>query len=197
MRSTLADNAGLADPVQLEWLSGEAIAKELAEFTRLEMNDYVIALQLRGDGAHVLVTKGGKAMKTLPAALKSSDEGKRLKELQERLKNSLRDTRAVLEAAMLEQRLYSADDLKMMMQHPVVAVIARDLLFAMDSTNASDKPIIGRPTEDGASLVGLDEKSIAVTRPVRIAHPLDLDAQGVLAQWRIWFTDMHLKRSSR
>ncbi len=28
VRNTLADNAGLADPVQLDWLSGEAIAGE-------------------------------------------------------------------------------------------------------------------------------------------------------------------------
>ena len=176
VRSTLADNAGLSDPVQLDWLSGEAIAKELAEFNRLEVDDYVVALQLRGDGPHALVAKGGKALKSLPAALKSSEQGKRLVDLQNRLKNSLRDTRAALEGAMLTQRSYAADELKMMMQHPVVAAIARELLFVMSTEQ--DQPVVGRPSDDGANLLGLDGHGTRVTQPVCIAHPLDLEAQG-------------------
>lgn len=189
VRCTLADNAGLAGPVQLDWLSGEAIAKELAEFKRIEIDDYVIALQLRGDGPHCVVSKGGKALKALPAALKSSEQGKRLIELQNRLKNALGDTRAVLEAAMLEQRGYTPDDLKMMLQHPVVATLARELLFVMSAPQPSDKLLVGRPSDDGQNLLSLDGKSTKVTQPVRIVHPLDLDEQGVLAQWQSWFTD--------
>ncbi len=189
VRRTLADNAGLADAAQLDWLSGEAIAKELAEFERLEAGDYVIQLRLRGDGPQVLVTKSGKSLKSIPAAFKSSENGKRLTELQSRLKTSLRDTRSVLEESMIQQRPYLPDDLKMMMKHPVVAAVAGELVFVMEPKKSGERAAVGLPSDDGERLVGLDGKGLKVSRPVRVAHPLELEALGVLSLWKNWLTD--------
>ena len=189
VRRTLADNAGLADPAQLDWLSGEAIAIELAEFKRCEIGDYVVALQLRSDGPQLLVSKGGKTIKSFPAALKSSEPGKRILDLQNRLKISLRETRDILEVAMIQQRPYTVEDLKMMMKHPVVEAVARELLFVMESAAPNDSFAFGLPNANGDQLLGLNGTVSPISRPVRLAHPLDLDSQGVLGAWQSWLTD--------
>ncbi len=190
-RRTLADNAGLADPSQLDWLSGEAIAKELTEFERIEADDCIIQLHLRSHTPQLLVTKCGKPLKALPAAFKKSETGKRLVELQTRLKNSLRDARAVLESAMIEQRQFDPATVTMMMQHPIVRVIASELVLIMDGSGSepAQSAVLGLPSEDGRMLIALDGTLHPVLRPVRIAHPLTLDRLGVLADWQRWMTD--------
>ncbi len=90
---------------------------------------------------------------------------------------------------MIEQQSFAADELKKMMSHPVVAAIALDLLFVMSAQPSSDQQVVGRPSADGECLLGHDDTSTQVTEPVRIAHPLDLDAQGILGLWQNWFTD--------
>ena len=189
MRGTLAEIAGLSDSTQLDWLSGEAMAIELAEFKHCEVSDYIVALQLRSDGPQLLVTKGGKTIKTFPAALKSSEPGTRVLDLHNRLKISLRETRALLEEAMIQERPFSGDDLRMMMKHPVVAVVAGELLFVMEPDEPRDKLTVGLPNTNGDQLLGLAGTGSPISRPVRLAHPLDLDNQGVLAAWQSWFTD--------
>ena len=189
VRRTLADNAGLADSAQLDWLSGEGMAIELAEFERCEEDDYSISLQLRSDGPQLLISKSGKIIKTFPAALKRSEAGKRILDLQNRLKISLRETRTLLEEAMIQQRPYTPDDLKMMMKHPVVAAVARDLVFVMEPVQPTDILTVGLPATNGEQLLGLEGTGSLISRPVRLAHPLDLDSQGVLAAWQSWLTD--------
>lgn len=188
-RRSLADNAGFSDPVQLDWLSGEAIAKELAEFERLEVNGYVIQLRLRGDGPQVLVTRAGKSLKSIPAVVKSSEIGRRLVELQKRLKLSLRDARSVCETSMIKQRTFSPDDLKMMMKHPVVVTVARDLVFIVEPTRSHESIGIGMPSEDGEHLIALDGAATEISRAVQIMHPIELDRIGILTQWQNLMTD--------
>ncbi|MEM6470236.1 MAG: DUF4132 domain-containing protein [Planctomycetota bacterium] len=188
-RRSLAQNLGLKDPVQLEWLSGEAIADELKVFQRLEIDPYLIQLHLRGDGPHLLITRSGKPLKSIPAAVKKTAEGKRLVDLQKRLTTSMRDARDVFEQAMVSRKIFSPSEVKMMMDHPVIAVIAGALLFTMPPETATGRPVIGRLSEDGLELVMPKGKRHRIDDGIRVSHPLDLVAEETLRVWQNEFID--------
>ena len=186
-RRTLAAGAGLSGPEQLDAIAGAALAAELAHFAHATIAGYDVQTRLDPAGLLVVVSKGGRRLKSIPTAVKSDPDGKRLLDLKKRLASSLKAAKASLEPMLASQRPIAAADLRMLLGDPAHAVLLSELVLIHDAADSS--PVAGLLDDEGSHLVAADGERVAVTEAVRIAHPLTLDDLGTLAAWRSEFTD--------
>ena len=187
-RRTLADNAGLADTTQLDWIAGAELRKELDAFRRIEIDSCLFELRVDSSGARLWITKAGKSLKTIPTAIKKTKNGMQLIDLHKRLETTFRLSRASLERAMTNQQVWDREALSMAMQHPVVAAILSELLL-IDADTQKDQLAVGLFDSETDSLRDELEQRMPLPSTVRIAHPLDLASHGVLQRWQQYFVD--------
>jgi hypothetical protein len=141
------------------------------------------------------VLEGGKALKTLPRATKADDPAKAKaahaawKALREDAKAVTASLRGRLERAMCDGRTWDAPTFRaLMLDHPVVALAARRLLWATVDDEARVLATF-RVAEDGSLADASDAAvTLAEDAEVTLVHPLRL-APDALARWGELFGD--------
>ncbi len=175
----LASNAGYADVERLRL----RMETRLLESTRplmeeKQLGEVALRLVIGGDGrADIACTKGGKALKAIPAKLKKDEYVLLLTETRKNLLAQHARTRALLEQAMEEGSEYSHAELATLLQNPVAAPMLRNVVFAGASA-------FGYPTERGLAAwdgteIPLDSESL-----LRVAHPHDLYTAGLWSEYQ-------------
>lgn len=134
----LSRNAGFEDSIRFSW-SMEAKATEaiMKNATFIEDN-VVIELIINEHGeADILVEKGGKKQKTIPAKYKKDKAIIALKEGKSYLKKQYSRTRVSLENAMLRADEFTIDELNKIMIHPIVkTMLSKLVLFQKENGNS-------------------------------------------------------------
>lgn len=180
--SNLARLAGYADPLRLEWALEAASLKDLAKGpVSVTKEGVTVILQLDQDAKpELLVKRGEKALKSVPAPLKKNHVA--IAELAERASDLRKKTSRMkqsLEAAMCRADLISADELLQLMQHPILAPQIKRLVLVGEG-------IAGYPDKDGKVLRDHRGKfePIKKNEKLRIAHSADLFKLGDWEKWQ-------------
>lgn len=178
--SNLARACGFDDVTRLVWTAEtELIKAHAAHFAPKEIEGTELCLSVAEDGAVSLsCTKGGKALKSVPAKLKKNAYVLELKEAEQNLKEQYRRTRKMLEEMMEDGTPLLAHEIANVMEHnPVIAPLLKTLVFKCGTALGF--------YEDGA-LVTPDgtRTEVAADAEVKIAHALDLYESGTWAAYQ-------------
>lgn len=127
----LSMKAGYADITRLTLAMETELVKTYAKvFEWQQVGDAQIKLAVDELGqAEVLCEKGGKALKSIPAALKKDETVLAVREVHKKLKEQYSRTVKMFEAAMETYECFLAEELKNLCENPVTAAIVKSLVF--------------------------------------------------------------------
>lgn len=167
----LARTAGYPDPLRFTWAMEAAEAGDLAHGpVVVSKGDVELTLSVDSEGvADLAVRRGGRALKSVPAAVRKDPDVAALQEHKKSLVQQASRVRQSLEAAMTAQDSFTPDDFAELRRHPVVAPMLARLAWV---------------TQDGVTCSL--ERAARLNVPVRIAHPADLIADGTWVTWQEW-----------
>ncbi|MBU2996773.1 DUF4132 domain-containing protein [Cellulophaga baltica] len=128
----LSRNAGFQDRVRFSWAMESKATLAIMENAVLKFDDAVIELVITDQGkTDILVTKGDKKQKSIPAKYKKDKQVMALKEGKSYLTKQYSRTRLSLENAMVNEDEFTAIEIHKIMQHPIVkAMLSKLVLFA-------------------------------------------------------------------
>lgn len=181
--ANLARTAGYRDPQRLQWaMEREAVADLAAGPVVREVAGVTITLSIGEDGTPELsAARGGKALKSIPAAVGKNPDAAELKDRLKELRRQASRVRGALEEAMCRGDLFTGAELRALLAHPILRPALERLVFVGDGA-------AGYPAEGGLALrdaagalhaLGADES-------IRLAHPDDLFRRG---DWSAWQRD--------
>lgn len=174
----LARSTGAADPQRFIWAMEAAEAGDLADGpVTVVVDDVAVTLRVDTEGVpDITVQRGGKHLKSVPAALRKQPEIKALTDRRRALKRQASRVRGSLEDAMVRQDAFTEADFVALGRHPVVAPVLEMVIWIDDA---------------GCTFRRHDEKWVdpagEITKPqgaVRIAHPVDLLGTGNWIDWQ-------------
>jgi len=177
----LARTAGFGNPQQFVWAMEAAEVADLVDGPlSVVAGDVEVRLVLDADGAASIdVTKAGRPLKAVPAAMRKDPQIVAMRDRKTALTRQGVRVRADLEAMMVSGDQLDVRDLQGLGDHPVVAPMLR-LLVLVD--------------EDGRTMrwspVGFtdaDSRDIAPAGRLRVAHPVDLLHGASWIQWQQLF----------
>ena len=178
--------AGVETEDDLEWIFQAAAADQFAKHREFKSGDIHIQLEIDASGKPVShITKAGKPLKTLPTTVKKNKKVEEQQQLLKSLQKFATHSRHVLQRALTQQRLFSKAELERMLAHPVLARQLESLLF----TDGTKIGLLVQP--QGHALLSIDEQSyrLKADARLRLAHPVDLVAEGGWVRWRDWLRD--------
>jgi hypothetical protein len=158
------------------------------------LGDFTAVLRVDRSGKCELTFRkeGGKTQKSVPAALKEShaDDLKELKAAAKDIGSMLPAQRERIDSLFLQDKSWGlATWRERYLDHPLVGVIARRLIWRFAAANAGAwnpaAPARSATWLDGPGLTGLDGKPLAPaeTDRVRLWHPIEAPQEEILA-WR-------------
>jgi hypothetical protein len=176
----LARNAGYSDPQRLRWAMEREAVADLAEGpVTVQVAETAVSLSIDADGTpQVTITKKGRALKDVPAKLRTNPD---ISELTDRVADLRRQNsrmRLSLEESMCRGDVFSGSELQDFMAHPMLRPMVERLVFV--GANDSSSSLCGYPARDGRVLRGCSaaEEPIGSKDAIRIAHQLDLFRRG-------------------
>ena len=178
--ANLARTADYPDAVRFEWeMEAQSVADLAAGPQSVTVSGVTITLAL-DDGKPVLTaTKGGKPLKAIPPAVKKHETVAEMTARKQHLTRQGSRVRKSLEAMMCRGDMFTAEELRKLMTHPLIApLLGRLVLFG--------EGVAGYPTEVGKALETHAGKLEPVKKgeALRIAHPADLYATGEWEKWQ-------------
>lgn len=194
----LARTAGYSDPQRLEWAMEVAAVADLAAGpveVRVEETCIRLAIDSLGE-PELSVTKNGRRLKLIPAALKKEPQIAGLVERKTKLNRQTGRMRLSLESAMCRGDLFSGEELGGLFCHPVLRRMLEQLIFVRVQREAGADGM-GGPQDMGYPVVGAggpgdglylvthsgEQTRVGPADRLRIAHPVDLLASG---EWHRW-----------
>ena len=178
----LARTAGYPDPLRLEWaMEREAVADLALGAVSVTKDETTITLSINALGMPEISTqKAGKPLKAVPQTLKKDAEVVALTGRKTEIERQARRMRESLEQAMIRGDKFRADELQVLLTHPVLAPMLRNLVFV------GANGLAGYPADGGKSLEACDSaiQSLADDTALAIAHPYDLLQTGKWSEWQ-------------
>ena len=169
----LARNSGYGDVTRLTWSMETELIKELLPYlSPKEIDGVEVYVQINEEGkSEIKQIKDGKELNSMPAKLKKHPYIEELKAVHKKLKDQYTRSRVMLEQAMEDCTRFEENELRKLMQNPVIWPLLRHLVFICNG-------------QTGFYTDGLLVTVNAVCLPLkpkdelRIAHPTDLYASG-------------------
>lgn len=181
----LARNLGYSDVNRMVWtLEADKLEEIAVFFSPQQINDIHLWLSIEEDGEVVLrVEKAGKALKSIPAAMKKHEQVLQLKELQKSLKDQYARARQTLEQAMEQQTAFTPEELDHITGNPIVAPLVQSLVWRCEAERqlgylhrTDGRFFLRQP--DGA-LEELSQEAV-----LYLAHPVHLYASGLWSDFQ-------------
>ena len=168
----MATTAGYADELRLTLaMETELVTSNQQYFDGVTIGDYTAQIFVDENGKSELkLFKKGKAVKSVPAALKKDETFNDVKEFAAKLKNQYSRCAAMFERAMEEEDAYSYGELCGLSRNPVTAGILARLVFV-----GTEGAPVGTLEELAAADPAIPEDAQLLT-----AHPITLYRLGVL-----------------
>ncbi len=196
----MATTAGYADELRLTLaMETELVTSNQQYFDGITIGDYMAQILVDADGKSELkLFKKGKAVKSVPAALKKDETFGDLKEFASKLKSQYSRCTAMFERAMEEEDAYSYGELFGLSRNPVTAGILARLVFVGTEAAAQTETAVvpgqsgqkAAGTENAGALVGTLEElaaaepAVAEDTKLLVAHPITLYRLGVLPRYQ-------------
>jgi HEAT repeat protein len=176
----LARNAGYTDPQRLEWaMEVEAVADLANGPVSIEVAGTRVSLSIDDLGEpELVVSKKGKQLKAIPAAVKKDEQIASLLDRKRKLDRQTSRMRQSLEQAMCRGDTFTGAEVWNLFRHPMLSAMLEQLVFIGPKG-------MGYPVENGRALFAHSGRMIPVA-PVdelRIAHPIDLLESD---EWHFW-----------
>jgi hypothetical protein len=171
----LARTAGYPDPQRFTWAVEALEAGDLADGpVSVTAGDVTLTLSVGPEGTPDLaVSRGGRPLKSVPAARRKDPDIAALAARKTALGKQATRVRQSLEAAMIAQDAFAAADFAELRRHPVVAPMLAQLVWvAQDGMTRMLDSVPGQAASPGTD------------GPLRIAHPVDLIADGSWVTWQ-------------
>ena len=166
----LSRNAGYEDSIRFSWAMEAKATQQIMEKSTLVLDDTTIKLVIDEQGkAELEVTKGDKTLKSIPDKYKKNKEVEALKGNKTYLTKQYSRTRLSLEQAMLSQTLFTAAELRKILEHPVVKAMLSKLVLFNPESQASGFWQDGKLLSAEGTLTPLK-----ATDKLLIAHPSHL-----------------------
>ncbi|MEZ6194797.1 MAG: DUF5724 domain-containing protein [Planctomycetota bacterium] len=176
----LARTAGYEDPTRLRWAMEVEAGRDLAAGPlELERDGVLLRLSLDDDARPVLsLSRGGRALKSIPTRIRKDEDVLELESRVRELREQTVRVRLDLEAAMCRGDAFTAEELRGLMVHPLLASLLGRLVFVGEE-------IAGYPNRECLVLRDASgrQEPLRPTERLRIAHPHDLLRRG---DWRTW-----------
>ncbi|MBX6342023.1 MAG: DUF4132 domain-containing protein, partial [Thermomicrobiaceae bacterium] len=177
--SNLALNAGYPDAIRLEWAMegrlGEA-APRPGEPHSIE--GYEVTLVLDGLRPELRARRDGRALKSVPAAVRKSAAYGELAEAVKQLRAQAGRLSRSLERMMRDGEPLTPGDIVRLLRLPLGRAALTSLVFlAEDGT-------LGLLEGDGEALATTRGERSDIAGALRVAHPYDLFEAGVLGEWQ-------------
>ncbi|WP_327151206.1 DUF4132 domain-containing protein [Nocardia sp. NBC_01329] len=161
----LAQVAGIAEASRLEWDCEARIATDTP--AEAEVGEYRIALRFDGADPVLTVSRAGKALGSVPAAVRADPGYRGLREHQQRLRDQARRMRTgLVERLVATTGTLAPDELARLLSLPAGAAMLPALLW-----------------RDRAGVIDLLDR-VDTTGPVTAVHPVELHERRVLADWQ-------------
>jgi hypothetical protein len=173
----LARNAGFGDRVRFEWAMEGKATEAIMQNDRVDLDsDVSVSLLINELGKpELVVVKGGKTQKSIPAKYKKDKRLATLKDAKNYLTKQYSRTKKSLENAMLRSDAFSLSEFGKISDHPIVSAMLRNLVIF----NASKKQL--GFFKAGELITPSGEKhSVADQDQLMIAHCSHLHASS---QW--------------
>jgi len=167
--TNLALNAGYTDSMRLTLRMETRLTEENQDLFEPRLIDGVtVHLTVDAQGtADILCSKGGKALKSIPAGLKKNEYVLRLTDMKKQLVQQQRRAKGMLEEAMEASTVFSAGEIASLMQNPVIAPMLSKVVFQQGDRFGFT---------DGRTLTDVHGVSISLCEddPLTVAHPFHL-----------------------
>ena len=207
----MATTAGYADELRLTLaMETELVSSNQQYFDGMEIGEYTARILVDADGKSELALykgAGGKALKSVPAALKKDEAFLEVKEFAAKLKDQYSRCAAMFERAMEEEDAYSYGELCGLCRNPVTAGILGRLVFvgegdaqaaqtagSAQAAKGGDAQAAGAGTDGRATgIVGTLEElkaaepALSPETRLLVAHPITLNRLGALAKYQRLF----------
>ena len=194
----MATTAGYADDLRLVLaMETELVAQNQRYFDGVSANGYTARVLVDADGkAELCVYKGegGKALKSVPAALKKDETFNEIKDFTAKLKSQYSRCTAMFEHAMEEEEAYSFGELTGLCKNPVTAGILGRLVFISEAAVKGEKAgsFIGTLRELAAAEPAIDPAALFY-----VAHPITLFKLGELARFQRLFFEKQKENGTK
>ncbi|PSL40900.1 uncharacterized protein DUF4132 [Planomicrobium soli] len=175
----LALAGGYEDLTRMRWsLEGKKMETIQQYTVSAEVEGYQAHIEIDNSGkSRLRVFKGEKELASLPAKLKKNDYVITLKEIHSKLKEQYSRNRAELEKSMVLQSPFRKRELEQMLNNPVVAPLAKKLVFKIDER-------FGFLEENGLVQENGDIYPFQETDVATIAHCVHLQENGIWAAYQ-------------
>jgi len=180
----LATNAGYADTMRLTLrMETKVIDDNRALMEEQNIDGVILKIALDENGkAGISVSKGGKALKSIPAGIKKHETVLALGELKKTLTEQYRRTRVMLEQAMEDGTAFTFGEISSLCAHPVVYPMLRNLVLISDTET-------GFLCEKGLADLRGDVRELSDKTEVKIAHPFHLYKRGIWREYQRYLFD--------
>jgi len=183
-RENLARAAGFRDHDHLSWWLDSDANGDLGDGpVEVTSGDLVARLSVGPAGSPRLeISRAGRTLKNLPRGAKGDPGVASLVARAKLIERSTSTMAARLEAWMVERHAVGTDQLARISSNPAQGVLLHGLVWIADKSACA-----GRPSKDWDALVSVDGTRRTISRDtlLRIAHPCDLHALGVLSDWQL------------
>lgn len=186
----LARTAGYRDPVRLGWrLERESIAELRGDGTTVARGELRVTLRVDDDGApHLEIARGARKLKAVPVAEKKHPEIAELLERHRGLAKIASRARTALETAMVRGDHFAADELRTLREHALLWPALRSLLIV----TANGRTGLLSEQADAWSDADGNVHELADGDTVRLAHPVDVAAEGSWPRWQRLVLERHI-----
>lgn len=175
----LAESAGYADGMRLEWAMEAQFAEEMRALAApQEVEQWTLALDLDADSPQITVHKNGKPLASVPPALRKTAAYLALKNHLDGHRAQMRRFRKALEKCMAEGTCLSVEQLQSLRKLPYGHALLRTLVLC----NEGD--VLGLLQTGQDQLADLAGQVHPLGATFRIAHVHDLFQAGQLSQWQ-------------
>ncbi len=178
----LARTAGFVDPQRLQWaMEAEAVADLAGRAQTVTIDQVSVSLAITAAGEpEITVTKQGKPLKAIPAALKKQPEIQALTNRKRDITQQASRIQASLEQAMCRGDRFTAAELEQLAKHPVLLPLLSQLVLIGENES-------GYLVEQGTALRNHQQVVTPISSAeLRIAHPHDL---LMTQEWHLWQQD--------
>ena len=182
----LAVTAGYSDDTRLTLsMETQLVLEHLDYFKPCDIGGYEVMIAVENGKPSLTYAKGGKALKSAPAAIKKDADFLAIKDFCDKLRQQYSRTVKMFELAMEERSAFGFDELLMLCGNPVIQSIVENLVFIpTEGAFFSGIIINGGFTDATGSRIALSDD-----QKLRVAHPFDLYEHKVWANWQQFFLD--------
>lgn len=162
----LARNSRFETETRLSWMMESEMIAQYAHYLKpQQLQDVEVWIHIDEQGHNELcVSKKGKTQKSIPAALKKNALILEMKTIHTQWNEQYRRSRAMLQQAMEERSVFGLEEIRVMIQNPIVSPMLSKLILISDEHLGF--------YQDGY-LQGLEER-YPLGEQIRIAHAFDL-----------------------